>query len=113
METISYSLPVYMGSVLVGVAGMDMDFEDFRKTVNDSGFKDIAQGMEKGIHCMRKINENNKELLSAAQEITSEWNDVDHLLHECLIFFEEKAPNAKAFEKMLSDLRDRIHNGKY
>ncbi len=110
METISYSLPVYIGDILVGVAGMDMDFEDFRKTVNDSSFKDITKGIENGIHCMKKVDEGNEKLLSEVQEIASGLNDLADIINECLISFEEKVSNTKEVEKMLSDLRDMISN---
>lgn len=53
MDVISYSVPVYVKDVLLGVTGLDLDYNDFRRLMNER----LMENIEDNIKLIRKEHE--------------------------------------------------------
>lgn len=53
MDVISYSIPVYVEGVLLGVTGLDLDYNDFRSLMNER----LMENIEDSIELIRKEHE--------------------------------------------------------
>jgi len=104
-ELISYTYAIFEGGSLIGVAGMDIDFNDFRKNMNSLVVKNVAEEVRVLSTTIDKIANDQQSIIACLQgeaESSKKPLNTDNLL----LLIDNQLSGLKVVDNLVSQLHD-------